>query len=261
MEKINSVLVRYGEIGIKGLNRTYFEKKLINNIRDCLNKNKISYRDVKRYGGRIIIETDNKCLALKKVFGISSFSPAIKTELDLDKIKDTALNLYTKGTFRISTQRLNKNFYLTSNELNKLLGEHIIKNKKVKVDLEKPDCEIGLEIMDKAYLFTERYSGPGGLPISSQGLVTLILEGKRSLLAGILMMKRGCSLELIKKRSLSHKILENYSYGSRINLVRKPSNYSKAVVKVSNLKDTKNKIYNLPVFNPLIGNEKIKKFI
>ncbi len=256
MEKINSVLVRYGEIGIKGLNRVYFEKKLIKNIKDCLIKNKINFSNIERYAGRIIIYTNNKCLPLKNVFGISSFSPAIKIELNLDKIKQESLKLYTKGSFRISAQRLNKKFALTSNELNKNLGEFIVKNKKAKVNLEKPNCDIGIEIMDDAYLFNERYNGLGGLPVNSEGLVTLILDSKNSLLAGILMLKRGCSLEIIEQKNINYKILNDYSYGSRVNIVSKPSNYSKAIVKVSSLKYMKSKLYNLPVFNPLIGNEK-----
>ena len=132
MEKISSVLIRYGEIGIKGLNRGYFEKKLINNIRDCLDKNSIKYNSITRYSGRIIISAQDKCLCLKNVFGISSFSPAVKVDLNLEKIKKTSLGLYEKGSFRISSKRLNKKFNLTSEELNRLLGGYIIKEKKPK---------------------------------------------------------------------------------------------------------------------------------
>ncbi len=256
MEKIDTSLVRYNEIGLKGKNRGYFEKKLINNIKDCLNKNNIKFNSIRRYSGRILISTNDKCLCLKNVFGISSFSPAIKTELDLNKIKNEALKLYTKGSFRISAKRLNKKFSLTSEQLNKELGDYIIKNTKAKVNLFKPGCNISIEVMDYAYVFNERYEALGGLPVGSEGLVTLILDSKGALLAGILMMKRGCSLEIIKEKTVNRNILEKYSYGSRINIVEKPSKESKAIVKIDNLDGIKSKICNLPVLNPLIADEK-----
>ena len=255
-EEINSVIIRYGEIGTKGKNRSYFEKRLIKNIKDCLIKNNINFNKIQRYSGRIIIFTNNKCLLLKYVFGITSFSPAIKVELDLEKIKEIALRLYKKGTFRISAKRLNKKFNYSSEQLNKDIGELIRKVKKAKVNLNNPESNIGIEIMDYAYLFNTRYEALGGLPVNSEGLVTLILDSENALLAGILMMKRGCSLEIIKEKEINHKILEKYSYGSKINIVNKPSEESKAIVKVEDLKNLKSKLYNLPVFNPLIGNEK-----
>jgi thiamine biosynthesis protein ThiI len=255
MEKIDSILVRYNEIGLKGKNRSYFEKRLIKNIKDCLNKNKINFSSITRYAGRILISTNDKCLSLKNVFGISSFSPAIKLDLDLNKIKEEALKLYTKGSFRISAKRLNKKFNYTSEQLNKELGEYISKNKKAKVNLVKPDCNIAVEIMDYAYLFNERYECLGGLPVSIEGLVTLILDTKDALLAGILMMKRGCNLEIIKEKDISYDILEKYSYGSKINIVKEPSKESKSVIKVEKLENIKSKLYNLPIFNPLITNE------
>ena len=256
MEEINSVLIRYGEIGTKGLNRVYFEKKLIKNIKDCLNKNNISYSGIFRYSGRIIINTEDKCLCLKHVFGISSFSPAIKAELNLDKIKEIALILYKKGSFRISAKRLNKNFHLTSEELNKQLGEFIIEKKKAKVNLIKPESNIGVEIMDYAYLFNERYEGLKGLPVGIEGLVTLILENKDDLLAGILMLKRGCSLEIINKNNLDVKLLEKCSYGNNISLVNVPGKHSLAVVKTNKLENIKNKFGDKVLLNPLIADEK-----
>jgi adenylyl- and sulfurtransferase ThiI len=221
-----------------------------------LNKNNLKFSTVRRYSGRILIATENKCLCLKNVFGISSFSPAIKVNLNIDEIKKESLKLYTKGSFRISAKRLNKKFNLTSEQLNKELGDFIIENQKAKVSLLKPDCNIAIEIMDFAYLFNERYECLGGLPVGVEGLVTLILDSKESLLAGILMMKRGCSLEIINEKNIDIKKLEKYSYGIKINLVDIPSKWSNAVVKVSDLKNIKSKIYNLPVFNPLIADEK-----
>ncbi|HHI04210.1 MAG TPA: tRNA 4-thiouridine(8) synthase ThiI, partial [Candidatus Woesearchaeota archaeon] len=78
MEKV--VVIRYSEIGLKGNNRIIFEKKLINNIKDCLKKNKIKYDKIQRLRGRIIIFAEQKLDCLKYVFGISSFSPALVVE-------------------------------------------------------------------------------------------------------------------------------------------------------------------------------------
>ena len=255
MEKIDSVLVRYNEIGIKGNNRGYFEKRLINNIKDCLNKNNINF-SITKYFGRIMINSIDKCLCLKTVFGISSISPAVKVELNFDKIKEQALKLYSKGSFRISSKRLNKNFNLSSEELNKKLGEFIIENTKAKVNLVKPDCNIGVEIMDRAYLFNERYECLGGLPVGVEGLVTLFIKDKESLFAGILMMKRGCNLEVINKKNIDFSILERYSYGNTIKVVDVPSKESLAVVKIDKLENFKNTFEGKIVLNPLITNEK-----
>src|SRR3989344_7362486 len=141
-EEINSVIVRYGEIGTKGKNRGYFEKRLIRNIKDCLSKNNIKFSKIQRYSGRIIIFTSDKCLPLKYVFGITSFSPAIKAELDLEKIKNIALKLYEKGTFRISAKRLNQKFNYSSEQLNKEIGNFIRETKKAKVNLNNPESNI-----------------------------------------------------------------------------------------------------------------------
>jgi len=253
---MNVVIIRYSEIGIKGKNRIYFEKKLIDNIKHCLNKNNIKFDNIRRYSGRILISVNNKCLCLKNVFGISSFSPAVKLDLDIDKIKENSLKLYTKGSFRISAKRLNKKFNLTSEQLNKEIGEFIIKNRKARVNLIKPDCNIAVEIMDYAYIFNERYNGFGGLPVGVEGLVTLILESKEDILAGILMMKRGCSIEIIKEKEINFDVLYKYYNKNKISIVKEPSMESKAIVKVSSLEDAKSKIYNLPVLNPLIADEK-----
>ena len=108
MPNCNTVLVRYAEIAIKGKNRARFENKLISNIKDCLNKNKVPYENVKRVRGRIIIFTNEDCNCIKNVFGISSISPSIKIKANLAAINKTALNLYSKGSFRITAKRLTK---------------------------------------------------------------------------------------------------------------------------------------------------------
>ena len=113
--------------------------------------------------------------------------------------------------------------------------------------------------MDFAYLFNERYEGLKGLPIGVEGIVTLILENENDLLAGILMLKRGCSLEVINKNNLDLSLLEKYSCGIKINLVNVPSKYSYAVVKTSELKNIKKKLNNKIILNPLIADDLAKE--
>ena len=88
---MNYCIVRYSEIGLKGKNRIKFEKKLMNNIRSCLDRNKIIFSDIKKVFGRIIINGIESCNSLNCVFGISSFSFAVNAGNDMDNIITTKI--------------------------------------------------------------------------------------------------------------------------------------------------------------------------
>lgn len=248
----DTVLCRYGELALKGKNRILFEKKLVNNIKDCFNKNKVNFDKIIRVRGRIIIKSKEDCNCLKNVFGLVSFSRAIETELNFDNIKMSALKLYKKGNFRISTQRLNKKL-MGSQELNEKIGDVIVNEKKAKVDLSNPDINIGIEIIDKAYVFNERIRCLGGLPVGVTGLVSLLLQDKNSLKAGYLMLKRGCSLEIINKKKISYGYLKEYSYGCDVKEVKEPSENSKALVVNDTLDKIRDYKTKLSVFRPLLS--------
>lgn len=201
------ILVHYaGEIGVKGKNRPFFEKKLLDNIRSSIRK--IGYKKLNKKYRRISIELedDNQkekiSILLSKIPGISYYCIAETCSLDLEEIKKTALkiikNLKPK-TFCVATNRSNKNFKPESGEINALVGKFIVENTDSKVDLEHHDSVIFIEISeDKCFVYNNKIKGLGGLPVGVTGkLIALISGGIDSPVASFRMMKRGCSVTLL----------------------------------------------------------------
>ena len=111
---MDCVIVRYSELGLKGKNRSFFENKLVDNIIECLQKNKITYTEVLKKRGRIIVYTSEDATRyLKDVFGISSLSMCYETDLEIDKIKKVMLDKSRDKKF--DSFRLNQNnlFFIT----------------------------------------------------------------------------------------------------------------------------------------------------
>ncbi len=265
----NVVIVRYSEIGLKGKNRIVFEKRLINNIRDCLKKNKVKYEKIDRLRGRIIIFTKQKLNCLKYVFGISSFSLALKLESDVNEI-EKAVELIIKErkfkTFRVSAQRLNKDFSLTSPEIERTIGSFVCEKFNKNVSLKNFDLEIDIEILNKAYVFTERVKGLNGLPVSVEGKVVSLIEDKNSLLASLLIMKRGCSVIPVSLKKTDINLIKKFAYGFEPELIiikniKEIDNIAKehdarAVVVGQTLKNFKELKLKTMVLRPLIGFDK-----
>jgi thiamine biosynthesis protein ThiI len=218
------ILVRYGEISLKGRNREVFEDKLVENINKHLLREGQS-ANIKKYRGRILVYTAADPNILKNVLGIVSVSQAVETDLDIDKIYDHIcglIKLKNPKTFRISTQRLCKDFKFTSVELNNIFGEKVINDFGLKVNLKNPELEIGIEVTDShAYIFSERISGFGGLPVGIEGsVIALFSGGIDSPVAAWMVMKRGAKVLLLnfyhnqeqlqKVIEIAH-ILERYS--------------------------------------------------
>ena len=244
------IIVHYREIALKGKNRIDFERKLRGNIKDCLKKNNIEFIQVKRSRGRITIETDQECPQLSKVFGISHFSYSKECKQDLDIIKQEALKLYTEGTFCVRCKRSDKNFK-PSNELEQEIGGYIVEHTGAKVKLKEPDITIYIEIANnKAYIFTDKIKGPGGLPLGTDSHVILLLQNKDSINAGLMVMKRGCSLDIIKEKDIDYSKLFEYEYGIRINELEKMPDNPEAVIVSDRLGSLKE--YPYFVLRPLI---------
>ncbi len=218
------IIIRYDEIGLKGKNRIYFENRLIDNIKNQLKK--FGYKShIERIRGRIIVYSHAPLTIYSKIFGVRSYSPAIESSLDLNEIYNSIRNLIKEKkfkTFRISTQRLWKGYEKTSMEINEQIGEFVIRDFSKKVDLESPDLNIGVEILnDRSYIFTEKYQGPGGLPYGIEGKVLMLISGGiDSPVAAYLLMKRGADLtflhyktndEILKKVKNLISIIESYS--------------------------------------------------
>lgn len=247
-----TVIIRYGEIALKGGNRHLFEKRLATNIKYCLKRNNIQYEKVQRHRGRILVYTEDECKCLEKVFGIVSFSPAQEVDLDMDQIKDKALELYTKGTFGIKSTRNTKTF-MSSMELNKIIGAYVVDETNAKVNLTNPDCLIEIEIYeDSAYLFNKRTKGSGGLPVGTQARVALIVEDEKAIDAGMGVMKRGCSLVIVKKKDVDLSRLQEYVYGFELKVVDEIPENIEAIVVSDTLETMKEYDTDKLVLRPLI---------
>jgi len=212
------ILVRYGEIGLKSTPiRRNLEEILRKNIIKLFRKYEID-ADVIILHRRLLIKLNTKnkedlaIKLLKKVSGIVSYSPVYECKLDIEEISNTAIQLLRKKikslnigdnakniTFAVKTKRSYKKFPYTSVEVNEKVGEKVIEKLGLNVDLENPDIVIGIEILkDRAYVFTEKYEGIGGLPAGSQGrALCLISDGIDSPVATFMMVKRGCRVVLL----------------------------------------------------------------
>jgi thiamine biosynthesis protein ThiI len=215
MEKL--ILVRYGEIYLKGQNRPFFERTLVDNIKKVLG----NYDNPKvfRSQGRIYIEeipVERAVLdALSKVFGIIGINPAWKTEKELDSIR-TMLKVIvedalgkTSGenpTFKVESRRADKTFPMGSMDLNREMGAFILQNfPKLKVDVHNPDIRINLEIREHAYAYHENIPGAGGMPVGTNGKTALLLSGGiDSPVAGWMIAKRGVRLTAVHYHSFPY---------------------------------------------------------
>lgn len=192
------LLVKYApEIFLKGLNRRSFEDKLIRNMENVLKGEKFKIvRDQMRW----FIEGENiRTIAakVKKVFGIMEVHIVEETDLDLDSIAKLCVKyLKSQGegkTFKVFTNRANKNFPLNSMEVSMELGGKILeKCPESTVDVRNPEVKIQVEIRNKAYVTMEILEGAHGMPYGVNGSTMLMLSGGiDSPVAGYLMAKRG----------------------------------------------------------------------
>jgi len=192
------IIVRYAEIALKGKNRIDFEKRLISNICKSLTIAGVSFERIKLIRGRILVYTSHSCYCLRKVFGISSFSPAISCSIDIDTIwknSEKILPQLNSKSFRVSTQRVDKSCAIKSIDVDREIGSRIVDRTGARVSLKNFDFELCVEIIyGKAFVFSERIAGPGGLPVGTQENVFVSVCDPRGLLSALLLMKRGCSV-------------------------------------------------------------------
>lgn len=201
------ILVRYGEIALKGKNRRFFEEALRRNLKAAL---KGTGAEVFRLHGRFLVQVpeDNRNETLRRlgqVFGVVSVSPVQTAPLEIETIKETAANLVRAGsenwhTFKVETKRPNKSFPLTSPEINRVVGAHILRTLPfLQVDVHEPSCKLCIEIGPKeAFLYHDRHPAPGGLPVGVSGKALLLLSGGiDSPVAGWMAMKRGLALQAV----------------------------------------------------------------
>ncbi|MEM5828459.1 MAG: THUMP domain-containing protein [Candidatus Aenigmatarchaeota archaeon] len=166
-------------------------------------KRRINFNDIEERRGRIIINSykDEWIEKLKKVFGIKTIYPAISSKSDLEEIKRRVLEILKnhKGSFKIETKRIYKKFPLNSLEVNKQVGDFIIENLNLKVDVKNPDKIVHIEIHEnETYIYDKVIYGIGGLNLGFEGKgLVLFSGGVDSSLASILMGKRGMNLDFL----------------------------------------------------------------
>ncbi|WP_164216734.1 tRNA uracil 4-sulfurtransferase ThiI [Virgibacillus sp. YIM 98842] len=201
------ILIRYGEMALKGKNIKKFILQLQQNIQQKLKE--FTNVKVKRTQGRMFVilnghDPDPIIEKCRHIFGIQSLSLAIKVENDAEKIKEAALYALKESShvrkFKVTVKRINKDFPVRSQEMNQVLGRHLLINTDdFTVDVHQPDMEIKVEIRQEAtYITSAVIPGFGGLPVGTSGKSLLLLSGGiDSPVAGFLAMKRGVQLEAI----------------------------------------------------------------
>ena len=206
----NILIVKYGEIGVKGKNRYLFENKLIKNIKNML-KPLGEYNVYKEYG-RIYVDVNDDNYEevmeeVRKVFGIVGVCPGIKAEKDYDVLKETALKLIEQKieegakTFKVESRRGDKSLPLTSQETSIDIGGYILSNVKdrIKVDVRNPEVKVRCEYRElNTMVYTDSVPGYGGLPMGTAGkAMSLLSGGIDSPVATWMVAKRGMDIECI----------------------------------------------------------------
>jgi tRNA uracil 4-sulfurtransferase len=218
MEEYDAIVVHFGELWLKGRNRSTFIKKLRDNIDELLGKN-IQIKDERdRFMIYIKGKADNKILLekLSYIFGISWFAPVLIVKSDLKSIVDSSNKLLSKNdTVKIIAQRSYKKTKFNSYDI---VSEFIKKSKQLNFKIDR-DSEKNLFInvtKNGTFLYTEKMRGAGGLPVGSSGKAVVLLSGGiDSPVASYYAMKRGLSLTYIhlhafpnNKKAATSKIAE-----------------------------------------------------
>ncbi len=202
----DAILVRYAEIFLKGQNRGFFEKRLVDNARRAVAP--VGAR-VERLHGRLLVwpapgETEKTLARLGRVFGVASLSPVRTVEKSVPAIAAAAVDearahvaaVGGRPTFKVESRRADKRFQPASPELSRQVGAAIVEALGLPVDVHAPAFTVGVEVgFEHAYAWARTVAGPGGLPVGSSGKVDLLLSGGiDSPVAGWMAMKRGCQI-------------------------------------------------------------------
>ena len=203
---MNTILIRYGEIFLKGNNRGYFESALAKNIRTALEN--FTFKFV-RTQNRFLIEDYDEAYEtdiidkLTKIFGIHSVSVAVKVKSTEEELEKAAVLMMKdkSGTFRVTVNRADKKIQKSSMELAARLGGAVLEsNPNLTVNLHVFDTDLYVDIRENglSYLFTDKIMGAGGMPVGTAGAGMVLLSGGiDSPVAAYMMAKRGLKLHAI----------------------------------------------------------------
>ncbi len=211
MNKESIFIVRCGEVALKGMNKPYFERMLVERIRKLLKK--FDGISVKRQEGLIFVRADKRLdkqaiiKEISKVFGVASISPAVECESTMEAIGEAAVaymleTIEERGvrTFKVEAKRADKNFPVKSPDIGRQIGAVVLKGCKVlKVDVHHPDCLLFVDVRhDRSYIYQDKIAGFGGLPLGTNGKgLSLLSGGIDSPVATWMMAKRGMMIEAV----------------------------------------------------------------
>ncbi len=211
MNEQNIFIVRCGEVALKGMNKPYFERMLVDRIKG--NVKGLGNVEVRRQEGLIFVradkdvDTDKLIRQISKVFGVASISPAVEAPSNLDDIGEEAVKymmnlIETKGvkTFKVEAKRADKNFPVKSPDIGRIIGAKVLIGCKVlKVDVHNPDVLLYVDVRhDRSYIYQDKIAGFGGLPLGTNGKGMVLLSGGiDSPVAAWMMAKRGMVIEAI----------------------------------------------------------------
>lgn len=214
MNEENILILRCGEVALKGKNKPYFERALVEKIRLQTKKFSRSWEiEIKRHQGLIFLRTskeaplDEIVSEVSKVFGVESISHAIEAERDIEKIEAAAVDymldiIKKRGieTFKVEAKRSDKNYPILSPEIAKKVGRKILIGCKVlRVDVHNPDCLLFVDVRtDRTYIYEAKVMTQGGLPGGTNGRGMVLLSGGiDSPVAAFMMAKRGMTIEAV----------------------------------------------------------------
>ena len=238
---MDSVIVHYQEIALKGRNRPWFIERLVSNLRTAMAD--LDVPKIHALMGRIEVELGPEAdwsrvkERISRTFGVANFSRAQRAERSVDALADSILrDLVDRDveTFRVSAKRADKAFPLTSPQIEREVGGRIKAARGWTVNLTNPELTVRVELLPReAFYALDKHAGPGGLPSGVSGPVMCLLSGGiDSPVAAYRLMKRGCRVRLVHFHSyplLSHasqdkvreitRLLTTYQLQSRLYLV------------------------------------------
>ena len=192
MENRNLYIVRCGEVALKGMNKPYFERVLLERVKKAIG----CYDDAeaKWIDGLMFVRVPDsvpedeviaKCV---RVFGVASVSPAVEAPKDINEIGRIAGEFMQKviekdgiKTFKVKGKRADKSFAIESPEIGRQVGGMVLKACKVlSVDVHRPDCVLTVDVRrEGAYIFRDKVKGFGGLPLGTNGKGLILMSGDR----------------------------------------------------------------------------------
>lgn len=218
-------LIRYGEVALKGQNKPYFEKMLMDRIRKLL-KDDFPGAALTREDGLLVarleseIDSEKFIARVSRAFGVESVSPAIETAVDMDEIGRAAVAYMREQiqkrsikSFKVEVKRSNKAFPLQSPEIARQIGARLLIELKVlRVDVHDPECRLFIHVRrDRAFIYDEKIKGFGGLPIGTNGKGLVLLSGGiDSPVAAFQMAKRGMRIEALHFHSYPYTSRQAY---------------------------------------------------